>query len=82
MMSKRSNQPSMDAICFVEEAANCKAQVKEVAQSIVQFAGNSPTEDEVLSRCRLVFEYILHEAMANTEIDDWDCEVEIHNEEI
>jgi hypothetical protein len=79
-MGKMSNQPSSDAIEFVE-LAGCKAQVKEIAKRVAEFAGNTPTEAEALSRCRMVFEYILHETMTHTDEDDWDLEVEIQSEE-
>lgn len=79
-MPKMSNNPSQSAIDFVR-AVGCKSHVEVVAQAVADFGGETPTEDEVLARCRLVFEYMVHETMRHSSADDWDVEVEIQAEE-
>lgn len=52
---------SKDAIDFVV-ATGCKDAADEIANNICICSG-PPTADEVLSRCRHVFEYILHQSL-------------------
>jgi len=75
-----SSCPGQNAIDFVR-AVGCKSHVDVIAKEVADFGGEIPTEDEVLSRCRLVFEYMVHEAMRHSSADDWDVEVEIQTEE-
>ena len=68
---------SADVFAFIE-AANCEKEAKIIAARVFDFGGVSPTDDEVLARSRMVFEYILHYALANIEgVDLGNYEVEI-----
>jgi len=71
---------SPDVVDFVD-MIDCEGEARGVANKIVRFT-SGPTEDEVLARCRMVFEYILHYAMAQVNGSDLaDFEVEVQTEQ-
>lgn len=51
-----------DVLAFVE-AAECEREAEDIANKLLDFGGAKPTEDEVLARSRMVFEFILHRAI-------------------
>lgn len=74
------NKTPLDTISFVEDVLGVKAECQGIANKVGNLLGIKPDETEVLSRCRMVFEYILHEAMKHSKEEDWDIELEIQSE--
>lgn len=72
--------PSLDVLNFVA-AADCQDAADEIANKVCTYSG-PPTEDEILSRCRHLFEYILHQSLelSGTKHDLSQFEVEIQVE--
>ncbi|KKL89589.1 hypothetical protein LCGC14_1913210 [marine sediment metagenome] len=73
---------SADVLAFIE-AAECKQEAREIADKLLNFGSASPTDDEVLARSRMVFEYILHYALANidgVDLDNYEIEVQTYRE--
>lgn len=48
--------------CSFAECSECVDEVKSIAGKVSNLTEN-PTETEILSRCCMIFECILHEAM-------------------
>lgn len=72
---------SRDVLDFVV-AADCQDAAEEIAVKVAGFTEDKPSEDEVLARCRHVFEYVLQVslAMTNPQADLKQFEVEIQIE--
>lgn len=71
-----------DVSAFIE-ASECGEEARTVADKLIGFASNSPNEDEVLARCMMVFEYILHHAMSQVngaDLADFEVEVQTTQE--
>lgn len=70
-----------DAINFVK-VVDCQDAVDKIASKIVIYSG-PPSEDEILSRCRHVFECILHTALTlscpECDLTRFEVEIQIEN---
>lgn len=70
---------SLDAFELVEDIG-CLESASQVVERIVTFAGK-PTEAEILARCSMVFEYILHSAISSANLNPADFSVAVESEE-
>ena len=69
----------MDTL-MTAEAIGYKEEAKAIALKILDF-GNTPSEDEVLARCRMAFDYILYHAMESIQADCSKYEVTVESVE-